>query len=75
MLERWNRAVKPLLTDSQTRDGSWEPGTDGRSGGSLDRVSTTAIYTLVLQIHDRYGRAIGVYRPTLTATEEEGDGD
>jgi len=57
----WEKALGAAVVDSQRRDGdalgSWDPICAwGYTGG---RVYSTALMTLVLQVHYRYGRVLG----------------
>lgn len=59
--EKWNKAMKTAVVDSQRRDGhqkgSWDPvGPWGYSGG---RVYSTALMVLCLEVYFRYSRVIG----------------
>lgn len=53
----WNSALKPLLLDSQDRDGSWRPISnyaDYAKDSERDRVYTTAMCVLMLEAYYRY---------------------
>lgn len=59
--EAWNRAMKPAIVATQRGDGdergSWDPvGPWGSVGG---RIYSTALMTLCLEVHFRYGRVLG----------------
>jgi hypothetical protein len=59
--ERWNRAMKKAVLDSQRSDssarGSWDPiGPWGHAGG---RVYSTALGVLCLEVYFRYARILG----------------
>ncbi len=59
--DKWNKAMKSAVIDSQRQDGhqkgSWDPvGPWGYSGG---RVYSTAMMVLCLEVYFRYSRVIG----------------
>jgi len=60
--DRWNKAMKAAVVDSQRKDGdakgSWDAHVDpwGHSGG---RVYTTALGVLCLEVYYRYARVLG----------------
>lgn len=59
--DKWNKAMKPAVVDSQRKDGSskgsWDPiGPWGYSGG---RVYSTATMVLCLEVYFRYARVLG----------------
>jgi len=54
--EEWNTRLRPILLDSQRRDGeeggSWDP--NSRWGDQAGRVVVTALATLTLEVYYRY---------------------
>ena len=59
--EKWNKAMKPAVLDSQVREGhakgSWDPvGPWGYAGG---RIYSTATMVLCLEVYFRYGKVLG----------------
>jgi hypothetical protein len=61
---KWNGQVRAGVVDRRRCDGdergSWDPA--GTWGGELGRVGTTALLTMVLEVHLRCATAIGVRR-------------
>lgn len=59
LTETWRTEAEPLLRGRQTRGGSWEPSADHLHGSPRDRVTTTALQTLKIELYSFYGRTFG----------------